>query len=266
MKKKFLLFGLIAVVTFGNVLTANAQGSASATVTFGTDNKLVFEGTEGGKLGTSFEGIAPGETATQTITMKNENKKTVDFYMDASALQALEDGKAAAKGAGYEIRLYVGDETLYDSTAGGYASDSADGSTEGIKAMNEGALEGYVLVATLAQGQTKDMNLSIYFDGEAMDNDSAGIDYSDAFGQLGFTFQVAYEDPQGPTVVTKTITKTGETKIVKRLVEIIEEKIPLSAVATGDNALIGAGAAVLVVGIILIVVAGRKKKVEEEEA
>lgn len=264
MKKKVLLFGLIAIFTLGNVLTANAEGSASATVTFRADGKLVFEGTEGGKLGTSFEGIAPGETATQTITMKNENKKTVDFYMDASALQALEDGKAAAKGAGYEIKLRVGDEMLYDSTAGGYASNSAEGSTEGIKSMNEGALEGYVLVATLAKGQTKDIHLSIYFDGEAMDNSSTGIDYSDAFGQLGFAFQVAYEDPAGPTVVTKTITKTGETKIVKRLVEIIEEKIPLGAVATGDNALIGVGAAVLALGIILIIVAGRKKKVEEE--
>lgn len=261
MKKKFLLFGLIAAFTFGNVLTANA--AEAATVVFGADNKLEFEGMTDGKLGNAFEGMAPGESSTQTITMKNENTKTVDFYMNASALQALEESSAKARGAGYEVTLTVGDEKLYDSTVGGYASDSAEGSATGLKAMNDGALEGYVLVATLAPGQTKDIKLYVKLDGEAMDNNSS-IDYSEAFGQFGFSFQAAYEDPEGPKVVEKVITKTGDTKVVKNLIEIIEEKVPLAAVMTGDNAYIGVGAAALVLGIFLIIFAGRKKKVEEE--
>lgn len=263
MKKKFLLFGLITALTFGNVLTVNAEGDAA--VVFGADNKLGFTGMTDGKLGTAFEGMAPGEEATQTITMRNDNKKTVDFYMDATAIEALEDNTMTARGAGYDIVLKAGEKELYNSKVGGYGEDNenAAGSAEGIKAMNDGALEGYVLVATLAPGDTEQINLTVKLDGEAMDN-SGAIDYSDAFGQFGFNFKVAYEDPAEPTIVTKTITKTGEKKVVKNYVNIIEEQVPLSAVATGDNALIGVGIGVLVLGIFLIIFAGRKKKVEEE--
>lgn len=267
MNKKIFLSLLIILLMMGNVLSVNAADHA--TITFEEDNDLVYSGLEKGsdgdqKLSTAFEGIAPGETATQKITIQNNNDKPADFYMHASALKALEDGAAKAKGAGYEIKLTTGGKDLYNSNAGGYANKSSDGSKKGIKAMNDGALDDYVLVATLGKGETQDIDLSIFFDGEAMDNGQQGIDYSKALGQLGFSFQVAYEEPGSPKVIYKTVTKKGEKRIVKRLVEIFEEGVPLSPVATGDGALIGAGAVVLVLGILLVVLSNRKSKTEEK--
>lgn len=262
MKNKLIMLAMTAVL-LGNTMTVCA--AENATVTFTEDKKLEYTGVEyyedgTPKLSTSFEGIAPGESAQQTITIENANERTVDFYMDASALQALEESAEQARGAGYDIQLTVGDTVLYNSNVGGYASEGAAGSESGIMEINEGALDGYVMIATLAQGESTDVNMTIFFDGEAMDNDSQAIDYSNTFGQLGFSFQVAYEDPEGPTIVYNEITQKGETNYIKQLVEIIEERVPLSVVATGDTAMIGIGILVLVAGVVLIVAAEKKKK------
>lgn len=267
MKKKLITLATALVCLVGSTMTVCA--AENATVTFTDKEKLEYSGVtfyEDGtpKLGTSFEGIAPGETAEQVITVANENEKTVDFYMNANALQALEESTEQAQGAGYVINLAIGDTVIYDSSVGGYESEDAGGSKEGILEMNEGALEGYVLIATLAEGESENITLSIYFDGEAMDNNSQSVDYSNAVGQLGFSFQVAYEDPEEPTVIYNEVVEKEETKYVTNIVEIIEERIPLAAVATGDAAMIGLGAVVLVAGLLLIVLTGKKKKTEEE--
>lgn len=267
MKKKLITFAMAVACLVGSTMTVYA--AENATVTFTENEKLEYSGVtlyEDGtpKLGTSFEGIAPGEMAEQTITVLNENDRTVDFYMNANAIQALEESAEQAKGAGYVIKLTLGDTVLYDSNVGGYASAGADGSKEGILEMNEGALEGYILIATLAKGESENINLSIFFDGEAMDNDSQSVDYSNAFGQLGFSFQVAYEDPEAPTVIYNEVTQKSETKYVTNIIEVIEERIPLAAVATGDAAMIGLGVVILGIGIALVVLTGKKKKAEEE--
>lgn len=264
--KKLITLAMTALLVMGSSMTAFA--AENATVVFTENEKLEYSGVtfyEDGtpKLGTSFEGIAPGETAEQTITVLNNNERTVDFYMNASAIQALEESAAQAKGAGYDIKLTLGDTVLFDSTVGGYANDGAEGSKEGILEMNDGALEGYMLIATLAQGESEEINLSIFFDGEAMDNDSQSVDYSNTFGQLGFSFQVSYEDPEAPEVIYNTVTEKGQTNYVTQVVEIIEERIPLAAVATGDAAMIGLGVLILVVGVVLVVMTGKKKKTEE---
>lgn len=261
--KKRVITWIMAALLLGSSMTAYA--AENATVTFNKDEKIEYTGVgtyEDGtpKLSTSFEGIAPGETAEQTITMYNANDKTVDFYMNASVLQTLEESANQAKGAGYVIKLTAGDSVLYDSNVGGYASDNAEGSKEGLMEMNEGALEGYVLVATLAKDESKDIKLSIFFDGEAMDNDSQSVDYSNTFGQLGFSFQVAYEDPEDPVVIPNDIVKKDKPNYVTKIVEVIEERVPLAAVATGDNTLIGVGVAVLVLGVGLVILTARKKE------
>ncbi len=267
MKKKLIALAMAVACLAGSTMTVCA--AENATVTFTENNKLEYSGVtfyEDGtpKMGTSFEGVAPGETAEQVITVTNANDKTVDFYMNASALQALEASTAQAQGAGYVIKLSVGDTVMYDSNVGGYASEGAAGSKEGIMEMNEGALEGYVMIATLAEGESEEIKLSIFFDGEAMDNNSQAVDYSNAVGQLGFSFQVAYEEPEAPTVIYNEVTQKGETKYVTNIVEIFEEKIPLASVATGDAAMIGLGAVILVAGVLLILLTGKKKKAEEE--
>lgn len=264
MKKSILAIGLALSVLTAAGTTSFAQGEA--TVTFTANGNLEYgnvESGEGGvKLGDAFEGVAPGETRSQTIQIQNHNSRTADFYMSAEAVEALERNAASAKGAGYEMKLTAGDQVLYDSAVGGYGAGSeAAASTTGIENMND-ALKDYILIATLAKGQSTNVVFSITFDGEAMDN-TAAIDYSWTQGQLAFQFMVGYEDPAEPTVVYKEVTKQGEAKRVNKLVEILEEAVPLSVVATGDGAMIGLGVLVLAAGVLLIVF-GKKKKTEEE--
>ena len=271
MRKKIVLSLLVAVLLAGSSTHAYAAEEVKeshATVSFEKNDELIYSdvSTDGSetKLGNSFEGIAPGEKAAQVITVENNNKRTADFYMNAESLRALEDGKDAAKGAGYEIQLTAGKEVLYDSTAGGYAGRGAEGSKEGINAMNDGALEDYVLIGTLQPGDSEEVRLQIFFDGEAMDNTAKVSDYSKALGKLGFSFKVAYEDPEGPKIIYKEVKEKGKDRVVRKVVEIFEEGTPLGDVATGDQAMIGLAVLGLAAGIIVVVVASRKTKAEEK--
>lgn len=271
MRKKIILSLLVAAVLAGSsshVYAAEDVKESHATVSFEKNDELVYSDVskDGGetRVGTSFEGIAPGETASQVITVKNNNARTADFYMNAGAIRALEEEREEARGAGYEIQLMAGKRMLYNSNAGGYADEGASGSKEGIGAMNEGALEDYVFIGTLAPGEAEDVNLKIFFDGEAMDNTKQVIDYSEAFGKLGFSFKVAYEDPEEPKIIYKEVKKKGKDRIVRRVVEILEDGTPLGDVATGDRAMIGLGVLGLAAGIAAVVVACRKTKAEEE--
>lgn len=264
MKKRVLALGLAMAVFFATGIITLANGNA--TVSFTADKTLEYSNVtvEDGsvKLGNTFENVAPGETRQQTITVKNNNERTADFYISAEALRALEAGKDAAKGAGYDITLKAGDTTLYDSTLGGYQGTDADSaSTTGIGGMND-ALKDYILFATLKNGEAADVVLTIRFDGEAMDNNAADVDYSATMGQIAFGFRVGYEDPTGQTVIVREVTEDGQVRYIRKVVEITENAVPLGAVATGDGAMLGIAALILVAGVCLVVF-GRKKKVEE---
>lgn len=256
---------LALMMTGGSVMPVRA--AANATLTFTDGQNLEYTGTTANddgsiNLGNSFQKVAPGETREETITLKNDNNRTVDFYMSTEVLQTLEDaGKAA--GAGYDISLMAGGTSIYNSTLGGYSADGSTSSTTGIGEINE-ELKGNILVATLSAGQSADVVLTIGFDGEAMDNNSQGVDYSNTLGKIAFDFTAGYEDPTGITREYKYVTRSGKTNYIRRVVEIIEERTPLAAVATGDGAMLGVAAAVLAAGVFLIFAAGRRKKAEEQ--
>lgn len=269
MKKKGLALAaaLIMMCSFRLLAAAEEKSTlAQPAVVFQADNTLVYTGAQeengNGIQLFSFDGVAPGDTVVQEIVLKNENDLTVDFYMNAETIIALEDavleGQTAA-GAAYEILLEAGDSVLYDSNVGGYtASDKTD--SRGLKSMNE-TLKDYLYVGTLDKGDEKKIRMTIYFDGEAMDNAAGGIDYSDTLGRIAFGFQVSYQEPSGPVVVTEDVTKAEEPDGITR---IVEELVPLAPVQTGDAAMLGLAVLVLAVGVLLFILAGRKKKEEEE--
>ena len=274
MKRKVLALILAVTMFAGMSITSFANGNA--TVSFTADKKLEYSNVTPGEngtvnLGSAFENVAPGETKSQTITLYNENERTADFYMSTEVLDSLEKGKDAAKGAGYDIKLTAGETVLYDSTVGGYkgADGEETASATGIDAMNatlgkdldDDKEADYILVATLPKGKTADVVLSIAFDGEAMDNNSQGVDYSLTDGQIAFDFKVAYEEPSGEVII-REVSEDGEVTYIKKVVNIIENAVPLGAVATGDGAMLGLAVLVLATGACLVIF-GRKKKVEE---
>ncbi len=253
-----MAIALTITALMGASITAFAAGE-HPTVTFNEDKVLEYSNiteTPEGKisLGNAFEAVLPGETRSQVITLQNENAQTVDFYMSADVVQSLEEaGKAS--GAAYDIHLTAGDTVLYDSTLGGYDASSR-GNEAGLAEMNA-SLEGDVFVATLEEGRTVDVTLTISFDGEAMDNTSAS-DYSNALGALNFNFKAGYEEPNNEEVVEKIVVRKGETIYEKEIIEIVDEVTPL-AVKTGDNTFVWAAIAVLILGIVLFVLTGKKK-------
>ncbi len=263
MKKNILAVLLMVAAFAGSTLTTAAAENAE--VVFTKDKELIYSNvteTDGSTvhLGDAFKDVAPGEVRSQIITLMNENDNTVDFYMNTEVLQALEESREQAGGAGYEIVLTVGDRELYNSVLGGYESDSDLGSTTGLKAMNDSVLDEDVLVATLQKGESTQVVLQIAFDGEAMDNQAESVDYSNALGEVSFHFKAGYEEPTGITTSKKIVTEKEETKYITK---IVEEYAPLAAVKTGDEAMLLGAVAVFAIGAVLFVVAGRKKKVEE---
>ena len=258
MKKNILSIALAVTMLMGTALTAFAAGG-NPTVTF-SENKVleysnITETAEGSiSLGNAFEEVLPGETRSQVITLQNDNAQTVDFYMSTAVVQSLEEANKAS-GAAYEIKLTAGESVLYDSTLGGYDA-SIQGNTEGLAEMN-GSLEEDVFVATLEEGQAADVTLTIFFDGEAMDNTSAS-DYSNALGALDFNFKAGYEEPNNEQIVEKIVVRKGETIYEKEIVEIVDEITPL-AVKTGDNTLVWVAVAVLLLGVLLFMLTGKKK-------
>lgn len=258
MKKGILALGMAVMIFCGSVIPI--QASDIAVLTFTKEDTLVYENvSEDGEyvdFGSAFEGVAAGESRTQTIRIQNKNEKTADFYMHTEVVKELESDTKTAKGAGYEIRITAGDKVLYDSMLGGYDTD-ASASTSGIKDMNE-ALEDDILIATLKSGESVDVDFSITFDGESMDN-TTDIDYSLTKGQLTFDFKAGYEDPTGRTTVYKMVTKTSQPNYIKKIVEIFTDSSLLTSVKTGDASVTGIAVAVLLAGILFVIFGKRKK-------
>ena len=259
MKRKILALGLAVTIFCATGITSYA--SDGATVTFKSDSTLEYD-TSGTGFTDAFKDVAPGEEKKLVIEVKNDNSRTADFYINAAAIEALEQDKEKARAAGYDIKLEAGGTVLYDSTLGGYqgAGTVGAGGEKGILGMND-SLEDSILFATLPQNGTSTVVFTIKFDGEAMDNGEY-IDYSGTSGVVGFGFQVKYEDPTGQTVIVREVGEDGQVRYVRKVVEIFENAVPLGAVATGDGAMIGVAAVVLLVGASMVIL-GRKKKQEE---
>ena len=257
MKKGVLTVALLVAALMGNTLVAQA-GQENPTVTFNDKNTLEYtsftEAEDGITTGNAFEGVLPGETRDLTITLENSNNHTADFYISATVMDTLEEAHNAS-GAVYDIELTADGNLLYDSTLGGYQSEGANGNTAGLSQMND-SLTGDIFIATLKKGETADVVLTIYFDGEAMGSTDSS-DYSNALATLDFGFKASYEDSNEVKIVDKVVTRKGSTVYKKNIVEIVDNAVPLG-VKTGDNTMALAGVVVLLLGILLFLLTGKK--------
>ena len=211
--KKFysLLIALIITILITPMYHVNA--SNIATLIFTNDYELVYENVHTNADGTVnlsdvFLGIAPGETRAKELVVRNENSRTINLYMNMEGYQTLENERLASPSgfSAYCIQLTVGARVIYDSTVGGF-----DPYNTGLTMIHQGHKAGYMLVATLNQGEETTIRLTIEFEGEAMGNQvlkAAGMDYSLSHGILTFDFMLSYDD-------------VGETYTVLRVVDRI---------------------------------------------
>ena len=238
------------------LMTTPVLAEENTKVVFGTDNEISYEGDavnqqEGWYLGEVFNGMAPGDTRTQTIELVNENENTVSFYMAQDTLTTLEEANNASGGA-YTVSLKVGSSeadavSMLDAVAGGYKTngDTTEASNNGLADIDE--LKDYTFITTLAKGEKRNMYLTISLEGEGLDSTELS-DYTAAIADLGVNFQVSYDDST-PETVRNTVT---------RIENVV---IPLAnAVKTGDETQLAFYVGLLAIGVIIAIVAVIKKR------
>ena len=157
--------------------------------------------------------MQPGDEAVFKISVKNENSRSTDWYLENKILKSMEDNSAASGGA-YSYQLTYTDNkthtttTYYDSrTVGGDDTSRGEGLHE-VTAPN--GLENWVYMDRLATGEGGVVELHIILDGETQGNS-----YQTQTADLSLNFAVELEPatpttPSTPGRTTTTIVKTGD--------------------------------------------------------
>ncbi len=289
MKRLSFMPALAVVMALG--MAATAFGADHTTVTLTANDTLEYSGTTGTYtkdgvtsyvLGDEFEGLLPGETATSTITLTNNNKHSASFYVSQNTLATLEEANNASGGA-YTFAVSVGEslETstqIVESVAGGYDGDS-NASSAGLSDLTE--LNDFTFVANLASGESTNLYLTLTLEGEGMDSTDA-VDYSNAVAALSMEFRAYYDDSTaGGTTTTRVVTNTVSEVVVVDAEDNSDDTVTTAsdseddaddsddssskAAKTGDTAMPLVGGAVLLAGVACVVVATKRKKVQSHE-
>lgn len=146
-----------------------------------------------------FSDLQPGDSASYTITVKNDSDEETDWWMSNEVIQSLEDSTEASGGAYTYILQYNGEDIYNNDTVGGEDTTGGEGLHKATNAMEE-----FFFLATLASGETGEVTLYVALDGE-----SQGNDYQDAAGEIELIFAVeprepGEEEPVPPTPAPKT--------------------------------------------------------------
>lgn len=245
MKNKLLLsLGICAALMSA---TTSVYAASSPLIEFDGNSQNYFEfNTDPSELTDKFVGMMPGESRSETFTLVNNDYREMKFYLNTQVLKDLGDSTNTL-GAVYEIEFSRDGEVFYSGTIGGENGSLVD--------LSGQTLGDTLLMASLEQGQSCEIEMSIGIDGDSMDNS-----YQNAIGQMQFVFSVQYDDPvvPEPTIVERLVTVPGE-QIVRYI----------GAVATGDETnytpLIIAATLSGVVVISLVVTKKKKKEVREGE-
>ncbi len=182
-------------------LPAHAEtyyGDETWNVTFNGENQMVssFKTSD---INDVVGGMQPGDNVIITLSLKNDNRTSTDWYMKNEVLYSLEDRSAngQTKGGAYTYRLSYqssqgGEENvLFDSDTVGGENVSAAG--EGLKEATS-SLKEYFYLDTLSQSQSGVITLEVALDGETQGND-----YQDTLADLQMEFAVELrETPENP--------------------------------------------------------------------
>ncbi len=204
---KRLLSGLLAALclwAFAVPAGAASEGvSEDWHVTFTSAKKMEsnFKSSDIAKL---VSGMQPGDSATLSIKLRNENSKSTNWYMQNEAITSLEDDTVAEGGA-YIYRLTYTNRagqvnTLYDSETVGGEKDNAS-SNEGLHEATD-SLKDYFYLDTLRTGDTGQVDLHVELDGETQNNL-----YQNTMADVQLNFAV---DEVNDDTTSRQVVKTGD--------------------------------------------------------
>lgn len=151
----------------------------------------------------AFENMASGESATEVISVANKSDETVNFYVSQNTIQSLEQSNNT-NGAAYEFGLSVGSSKddarlLLSKETGGY-DVNGKASDEGLTDIKE--IEGYTFFKTLKPGESTNLYMTLYLNGEGND-----INYANAVGKIQLGFKIDTYSHQ-PSIIEQIKTNT----------------------------------------------------------
>ncbi|MBQ9004963.1 MAG: hypothetical protein IJ092_01170 [Atopobiaceae bacterium] len=194
---------LALALTPAGALAESLTGSSNWNVTYTTGGTMQ-DNYSAKEYSDQVSSLEPGDDITFTVTLKHENSLAADWYLANDVIESLEDADADATGSSYEYLLeYHGpnqSRTLYDSNVvGGTDSDGLNEATN--------ALEDFIYLDNLSQGQTGSVTLRVALDGE-----TEGNAYFDTLAKLKLRFAVEppVEASKKRTTTTRNVVNTGE--------------------------------------------------------
>lgn len=285
--KRFLALALVLALACATAVTGFAADNEtedkenkiepSAGVEY-TGNSLVFNDGNGNETTApkmTMSAMLPGVPSEGAMLLENTSGSLANIYVDTSVVQTLVGAAGTTNSTGYTVKLWVeqgGNTTVLfgsdleenkGSQVGG-AEQTAEGTLENqeLKALNDMlAAQGgdastqaegnnYLLAATLKNGETATLRLSITPDPTATTST-----YMAGNGEIQFKFMAEQVDIQSRT---ETRTVKGETTIVT------QTRYWLNGVQTGDPVAIAPLVAILVLAVLVFLIAAKKKKKKEE--
>lgn len=172
MKKRRLLFGLVAALIFASSLTAQAEdrkGASGWQVTF--DGKKMKSNFNSSKINDEIIALQPGDSVELTIKLKNDYKSEVDWYMKNEVLETLEDAGEAAGGA-YDYLLTYTDKDKKTTTLYSSEKFGGDGRINGVGLRGATkTLDNYFYLDRMKKSDTGVVKLKVALDGETLVND-----------------------------------------------------------------------------------------------
>lgn len=203
-----LLLLLTLLLSLGGTAFAEDYSSPDNWVTFRASAKMESN-FKNNTVQDVLSRLQPGDTASFTITLKNEHSSSTRWYMTNTVLKSLEDAARASIQNGaysYYLSYERGDGTnfteLFNSDRVGGESRFIDNDgklRQGLFEATEG-LEDWFALDTLASGQTGTIRLVVSLDGETQGNV-----YQDTLAQVKMNFAVELQTPEkGPSGIVKT--------------------------------------------------------------
>lgn len=284
--KRFLALALVLALACATAVTgfaADDETDSAVKPSAGVEyagKSLVFNDGNGNETTApkmTMSAMLPGVPSEGAMLLENTSGSLANIYVDTSVVQTLVGaaGAGTTNSTGYTVKLWVeqgGNKTvLFGSDLGenkgsqvGGAEQTAEGTLENqeLKALNDMlAAQGgdastqaegnnYLLAATLKNGETATLRLSITPDPTATTST-----YMAGNGEIQFKFMAEQVDIKNRT---ETRTVKGETTIVT------QTRYWLNGVQTGDPVAIAPLVAVLVLAVLVFLIAAKKKKKKEE--
>lgn len=180
MKQKFIIVCITLLTLSLSINSIDAK--EDSIISFDGNAKDFIYVHEDAKGFTNFEGLLPGETRKQTITLKNDDYQELRFYIHSKIVDQL--GGDAQNKVIYDVNFLINDVPLFQGTIGG---------NENVGMQNT---EDSSLLATLQKGESVDVTMILSSDGDSMNDE-----YQGSQGTVQFTFSVEHDD----TASTNTI-------------------------------------------------------------